>query len=137
MEFEALEVGQAAELSRTITAADVEGFAAVTGDTNPVHLDEEVARASRFGGRIAHGMLSAGLISAVLGTRLPGPGAIYTGQTLRFTRPVRIGDTVTARVEVIELIAGKRRVRLSTTCRNQDGATVLDGEATVMVPEEK
>lgn len=137
MGFETLEVGQAAELSRTITAADVEGFAAVTGDTNPVHLDEEVARASRFGGRIAHGMLSAGLISAVLGTRLPGPGAIYTGQTLRFTRPVRIGDTVTARVEVIELVAEKRRVRLSTTCRNQDGATVLDGEATVMVPEEK
>ena len=134
MEFEALEIGQAAELSRTISAEDVEGFAAVTGDTNPVHLDEEVARASRFGGRIAHGMLSAGLISAVLGTRLPGPGVIYMGQTLRFTRPVRIGDTVTARVEVIELVPEKRRARLSTTCRNQDGATVLDGEATVLLP---
>lgn len=135
MGFDALAVGQAAELSRTITAKDVEGFAAITGDTNPVHLDEEVARASRFGGRIAHGMLSAGLISAVLGTRLPGPGAIYTGQTLRFTAPVRIGDTVTARVEVIELVPGKRRVRLSTTCTNQDGTLVLEGEATVLVPE--
>lgn len=135
MAFETLTVGQAAELSRTVTAADVEGFAAATGDTNPVHLDEEAARASRFGRRIAHGMLSAGLVSAVLGTRLPGPGTIYTGQTLRFTRPVFLGDTVTARVEVIELVPEKRRVRLSTTCTNQEGATVLDGEATVLVPE--
>lgn len=134
MTFEELAVGQSAERSRTVTESDVARFAEVTGDFNPVHVDEEAARRSRFGGRIAHGMLSAGLISAVLGMDLPGPGAIYTAQTLRFTRPVRIGDTITARVAVLELVPEKRRVRLSTTCTNQDGALVLDGEATVLVP---
>ena len=88
-----------------------------------------------FGGRIAHGMLSAGFISAVLGMRLPGPGSVYLSQTLRFTKPVRIGDTVTARVEVLEVIAAKRRVRLATTCRNQRGETVVDGEAVVMIEQ--
>lgn len=130
-----LTVGQAAELEKLITAEDVEAFARITGDFNPVHMDEEFARSTRFGGRIAHGMLSAGLVSAALATKLPGPGAIYLAQTLRFTRPVRIGDTVTVRVEVLEVNADKQRVRLSTACRNGRGETVLEGEATVLVPE--
>ena len=132
--FDELEVGQAAETAKTVTEADVTLFAGITGDFNPAHVDEETARRGRFGGRIAHGMLTAGLVSAVLGTRLPGPGCIYVGQTLRFTRPVRIGDTVTARVEVKELRPEGRRVILATTCRNQEGETVLEGEADVMVP---
>lgn len=136
MRLEEIEVGRWAETRRTVTETDVVLFAAVTGDHNPVHMDEVAARASRFGGRIAHGMLTAGLVSAVLGTKLPGPGSIYVGQTLRFTRPVRIGDTVTARVEVVEVLVEKRRVRLSTVCRNQDGERVLEGEATVLVPED-
>lgn len=133
--FEELEVGQAAEISKTITEADVVLYAGLTGDFNPAHVDEVAAREGRFGGRIAHGMLTAGLVSSVLGTRLPGPGCIYVGQSLRFTRPVRIGDTVTARVEVTELRPEGRRVILRTTGRNQDGETVLDGEAEVLVPE--
>jgi len=133
MRFEELEVGAAAEVTKTVTESDVVRFAEVTGDHNPAHLDEAWAARSRFGGRIAHGMLGAGFISAVLGTRLPGPGAIYLSQQLRFLRPVRIGDTVTARAEVAELFPAKRRVRLLTTCRNQDGETVIDGEALVMV----
>ena len=132
--FDDLEVGQAAETAKTVTEADVTLFAGITGDFNPAHVNEEAARRGRFGGRIAHGMLTAGLVSAVLGTRLPGPGCIYVGQTLRFTRPVRIGDTVTARVEVTELRPEGRRVILATTCRNQEGETVLEGEAEVMVP---
>lgn len=134
MRFEELQIGQAAEFAKTITEADVVLYAGVTGDLNPVHIDQVEAEKSRFGGRIAHGMLSAGLISAVLGMRLPGPGTIYLEQTLRFTRPVRIGDTVTARVEVIELIEKRRRVRLATRCANQDGEVVLEGEALVMLP---
>lgn len=128
-----MQVGDAAEMSKTVTEADVVLFAGVTGDFNPVHIDAVAAERSRFGGRIAHGMLSAGFISAVLGMRLPGPGSIYLSQTLRFTKPVRLGDTVTARVQVVEVLAAKRRVRLSTTCRNQHGEVVLDGEAMVMV----
>jgi 3-hydroxybutyryl-CoA dehydratase len=134
--FEELTIGQAASVAREVTATDVETFAAVTGDANPVHLDEEVAARSRFGGRIAHGMLSAGYISAALGTELPGPGCIYLGQTLRFVRPVRIGDTVTTHVQVTELVPEKRRVKLATRCANQRGETVVDGEATVLVPED-
>ncbi|CAN5364385.1 MaoC family dehydratase [soil metagenome] len=132
--FEELQIGQAAGFAKTITEADVVLYAGITGDLNPAHINQVEAEKSRFGGRIAHGMLSAGLISAVLGTRLPGPGTIYLEQTLRFTRPVRIGDTVTARVEVIELIEKRRRVRLATSCANQDGEVVLEGEALVMVP---
>lgn len=134
--FEELRPGLSAEATRTVTESDVTLFAGITGDFNPVHVDAVAARASTFGGRIAHGMLTAGLVSAVLGTRLPGPGCIYVGQTLRFTRPVRIGDTVTARVEVSEVIEERRRVLLDTTCRNQDGETVLEGEAEVLIPEE-
>lgn len=136
MGIDDLTVGASAEYAKTVTDADVMAFAEVTGDFNPVHVDEEAAARSSFGGRIAHGMLAAGLISAVLAMKLPGPGTIYLGQTLRFTRPVRIGDTVTARVEVLEVNAPKRRVRLATTCRNQHGEKVLDGEATVMVPDD-
>src|SRR5580692_10851817 len=103
--FEDLEIGQTASLGKTITEADILMYAAVSTDTNPVHLNDEVARESVFGQRIAHGMLSAGLISAVLGTRLPGPGTIYMGQTLHFTAPVKIGATVNATVEVTKLNA--------------------------------
>ena len=133
MRIEELTPGLAAELSKTVTETDVVLFAGITGDFNPAHVNEVEARASRFGGRIAHGMLSAGFISAVLGTRLPGPGSIYLSQSLKFTAPVRIGDTVTARVEVVEVV--KRRVRLATTCRTQDGTTVVEGEAVVLVAE--
>ena len=128
-----IQVGQAAEMAKTVTETDIALFAGVTGDFNPVHIDAVEAGKSRFGERIAHGMLSAGFISAVLGTRLPGTGSIYLSQSLRFTKPVRIGDTVTTRVEVLEVIATKRRVRLATTCRNQNGETVVEGEAVVMV----
>ena len=130
--LEDISVGQSEVLTRTVSDADVVAFAAVTGDDNPVHLDEAFASATQFGGRIAHGMLSAGYISAVIGTRLPGPGAIYVGQTLRFKRPVRIGDTVSTRVEVIRIDEDRRRVELSTVC-TVNGKTVLEGEAEVMV----
>ena len=133
--IEGLRVGDAAEMAKTVTESDIALFAGVTGDFNPVHVDAVAAERSMFGGRIAHGMLSAGFISAVLGMRLPGPGSVYLSQTLRFTKPVRIGDTVTARVEVLEVIAAKRRVRLATTCRNQRGETVVDGEAVVMIEQ--
>ncbi|MET0399413.1 MAG: MaoC family dehydratase [Longimicrobiaceae bacterium] len=135
MRFEELQVGDSAEFSKTITEADVVLFAGITGDFNPVHIDQQAAEKSRFGGRIVHGMLTAGLISAVLGMRLPGPGAIYLHQSLRFTGPVMLGDTVTARAEVLELIPAKQRVRVATTCRKQTGETVLDGEALLWVPD--
>ena len=128
-----IRVGDSAEMAKTVTESDIALFAGVTGDFNPVHIDAVAAEKSMFGGRIAHGMLSAGFISAVLGMRLPGPGSIYLSQTLRFTKPVRIGDTVTARVEVLEVITAKRRVRLATVCRNQNNETVVEGEAVVMI----
>jgi 3-hydroxybutyryl-CoA dehydratase len=131
--FAELSIGQTASLSRTVTERDVVLFADVTGDSNPVHLDAEAAARSRFGGRIAHGMLTASYVSAVLGMRLPGPGTIYLEQNLRFLKPVPLGATVTAEVEVLELFPEKRRVRLATRCRNQDGDLVLDGSATVLV----
>ncbi|MEJ2540231.1 MAG: MaoC family dehydratase [Gemmatimonadota bacterium] len=134
-EFADLRVGMTAESSRTVTEADIVLFAGITGDLNPVHVDEVAARRSRFGGRIAHGILTAGYVSATIGMKLPGPGAIYMEQTLRFTRPVRIGDTVTATVQVVEIDEEKRRVRLRTRCANQDGKNVLDGEALVLIPE--
>lgn len=136
MRLEELAVGMTAERTRTVTADDVRRYAEITGDFNPVHVDAEAAAKSRFGGLVAHGMLSAGYVSAVLGTDLPGPGAIYVAQTLKFTRPVRPGDTITARVEVLEVIAPRRRVRLATICRNQHGEPVLEGEATILVPED-
>jgi 3-hydroxybutyryl-CoA dehydratase len=132
--LEDLSVGQSAELIRTVQAEDLVAFATVTGDDNPVHLDEDFAKTTSFGGRIAHGMLSAGYISAVIGTKLPGSGAIYLEQTLRFRRPVRIGDEVTARAEVIAIDAERARVTLVTTCRVA-GKVVVEGEATIMVPQ--
>jgi 3-hydroxybutyryl-CoA dehydratase len=134
--FDELSVGQSAELVRTVGAHDLVAFAAVSGDTNPVHLDEEYAKTTTFGGRIAHGMLSAAYISAVLGTKLPGPGAIYMTQSLRFRRPVRIGDEVTARVTVKALDEKRGHVTLETICQ-VGGKTVLDGEALVMAPARK
>lgn len=125
--------GVKASLTRTIAEADIEAFAALTGDRNPVHLDSAYAARTRFGERIAHGMLSAGLISAVLGMHLPGPGGIYLSQTLTFLKPVRIGDTITATAEVIAYDAERRRLRLRTYCTNQQGDVVLDGEAALLV----
>jgi len=128
-----ISVGMSAEMSRTVTSEAIVAFAEATGDFNPVHVDEEAGKASLFGERIAHGMLSAGLISAVLGMKLPGAGALYLSQTLKFVKPVKIGDTITARAEVVEGIAAKKRVRLATTCRNQLGETVVEGEALAKV----
>ena len=131
--LEDLSVGQSADYSRVVMAADIDAFAAVTGDDNPVHLDEAYATATQFGGRIAHGMLSAGYISAVLGGRLPGHGAIYLSQTLRFRRPVKIGDEVTATATITEIDAARARVTLKTVC-SLAGSVVVDGEAVVLVP---
>jgi 3-hydroxybutyryl-CoA dehydratase len=125
--------GQRAEVTRTITASDIETFAHLTGDLNPLHLDESYAARTRFRARIAHGILTAGLVSAVLGMHLPGPGGIYLSQTLRFTRPVRIGDAITASAEVLAYDPASRRLTLRTTCTNQRGEIVLDGEAVVLV----
>lgn len=130
--FEELVVGQTARLGKTITEADILLFAAVSLDTNPVHMDAEAAAGSVFKERVAHGMLSAGLISAVLGTKLPGAGTVYLGQSLRFRAPVKIGDTVVAEVEVTGLDAARKRVTLKTTCSVR-GTVVISGEATVMV----
>jgi 3-hydroxybutyryl-CoA dehydratase len=129
-----LAVGDSAQFSKTVTETDIYLYAGVTGDFNPAHVDEEYARKTYFGTRIAHGMLSAGFISAVLGTRLPGPGAIYLRQELTFLGAVKIGDTITARVEVTEIDAAKGRVKLLTTCDNQEGKRVLTGEAVVSPP---
>ena len=131
--FEDLTVGQKASFGKTITEADIVLFAAVTGDTNPMHLNEEYARTSIFKERIAHGMLAAGLITKVLGTQLPGPGTIYMSQSLKFRAPVRIGETVTATVEVLALHPEKHRATLRTVCTVK-GEPVLEGEAFVSVP---
>ena len=134
MRYADLTIGETSEYSKIVTDADVRAFAQITGDFNPVHIDEAAAAKTRFGGRIAHGMLSAGLVSAAIANGIPGPGSIYLAQTLKFTAPVRIDDTVTVSLRVIELLS-KNRVRLETVCRNQDGVTVLEGEATILVDE--
>jgi 3-hydroxybutyryl-CoA dehydratase len=131
--FEDLAVGQTAVIARTITDADIVLFAGISGDTNPVHINEEFAAGTMFSGRIAHGMLTASFISTVIGTRLPGPGCIYLSQSLRFKAPVRVGDTIWARATVTELFPDKRRAALSTTVTVRD-KVVLEGEALVMVP---
>jgi 3-hydroxybutyryl-CoA dehydratase len=131
--FEDLEVGMTAIYSRTVTESDIVLFCGISGDTNPIHLDREYAARTRFRGTIAHGMLSASFISTVIGTKLPGPGAIYVSQNCRFKAPVRAGDTVVARVTVTELAPEKKRARLDTTC-SIGGKVVIDGEAVVMVP---
>ena len=130
-----LKVGDSAEFSKTISEADVYLYAGVTGDLNPAHINETYAQNTFFKTRIAHGMLSAGFISAVLGMQLPGPGTIYMRQELSFRAAVRIGDTITARAEVIEINTDKNRVKLKTTCVNQEGTLVLDGEALVSPPK--
>jgi 3-hydroxybutyryl-CoA dehydratase len=132
--YDQLSIGDSDRFSKTVTDADIYLFAGVTGDLNPAHIDEAYAQGTFFKTRIAHGMLSAGFISAVIGMRLPGPGSVYMKQSLNFLAPVRIGDTITARAEVIEKIDEKKRVRLKTVCVNQDGVEVLSGEALVSPP---
>ena len=132
-DFEDLEIGTTSSFSKTVTDADIVLFAGISGDTNPVHLDHDYASGTMFKGRIAHGMLTAAFLSAVLGARMPGPGAIYLSQSLRFRAPVRIGDTVRARATVTALDAKRRRATLETKCTVGD-TVVVDGEAVVMVP---
>ncbi|MGB2179005.1 MAG: bifunctional enoyl-CoA hydratase/phosphate acetyltransferase [Hyphomonas sp.] len=134
--YDQIRVGDTACLERTVTENDIELFALVSGDVNPAHLDAEFAAKDIFGKPVAHGMWTASLVSAVLGTTLPGPGCIYLGQTIAFTKPVFPGDTVTATVTVLEKQDKKRLVRLETVCTNQDGETVLKGEATVIAPKD-
>lgn len=131
--FEDLQLGMEASYVRRVTESDVHTFAALSGDENPIHLDEAYADQTLFKGRIVHGILSAGYISAVIGMKLPGPGCIYVSQTLNFRAPVRIGDEVVASARVTELLPEKKRVILSCDC-SVDGKTVLEGQAVIMVP---
>jgi 3-hydroxybutyryl-CoA dehydratase len=126
-------VGDSAEMTKVFTEEDIFLFAGITGDRNPIHISKEFAAKSRFGERIAHGILTAGLISAVIGMKLPGPGCLYVSQTLTFLAPVRIGDEITARAEVVEMFSEKR-MRLRTQCFNQRKELVLDGEAVIVPP---
>ena len=132
-----LKIGESAQISKTITESDIELFARATGDFNPVHLDQAYAEKTSFKGRIAHGLLSVGLLSALLGNTLPGHGTIYLSQEVKFLAPVRIGDTITAKVEVIELIPEKNRAKFRTTCTNQDGKEVVEGIAWGMPPKKE
>ena len=132
--IEELKIGQASSFSKTITETDVYLFAGITGDFNPAHINAQYAANTQFKERIAHGMLSASLISTILGTSLPGKGTIYLGQQVKFLSPVRLGDTITATVKVKELVKEKNRVILHTFCANQEGDLVVDGEATVLAP---
>jgi 3-hydroxybutyryl-CoA dehydratase len=131
--FEDLQLGMEATFARVVTEKDIHAFAEITGDKNPVHLDAAYAAKTIFKEPIAHGMLTAGYISAVFGMELPGPGAIYVTQTLNFRAPVRVGDKVIAKVKVAELIAAKKRARFDCAC-TVDGKVVLEGEAILMVP---
>jgi len=133
--IEDLKIGDRAEFSKTVSETDIYLYAGITGDFNPAHINEEYAKKTFFKTRIAHGMLCAGFISAVMANKLPGPGCIYLKQELSFLAPVRIGDTITANAEVLELDPGKNRARLRTWCVNQDGVTVLNGEALVSPPK--
>jgi len=130
-----LQVGDAAEFAKTVSETDIYLYAGITGDFNPAHVNENYAKNTFFKTRIAHGMLTAGFISAIIANQLPGPGTIYLKQELSFLAPVHIGDTITARVEILELNTEKNRVRLKTTCSNQDGVTVLDGFGLVSPPK--
>ena len=131
-----ININDSAEFSKTVAESDIYLYAGISGDFSPAHTNEEYAKKTFFKTRIAHGMLSAGFISTVIAMKLPGPGTIYLDQTLKFLAPVRIGDTITARAEVIEIMAEKNKVRLATTCANQDGITVLEGEAMVSPPNQ-
>ena len=130
-----LQVGDRAEFSKTISEADVYLYAGITGDLNPAHINEEYGKKTFFKTRIAHGMLLGGLISGVLGNKLPGPGTIYIRQEMDFLAPVRFGDTITAAVEISKIDKGRKRVKLKTTCVNQEGTPVLKGEAVVSPPK--
>ena len=129
-----INIGDKAYFQKTITETDVYLYAGITGDLNPAHINQVEAETTMFQGRIAHGMLTAGLVSAVLGMQLPGPGSIYLGQELKFLAPVRMGDTIKAEVEVIEKFDEKNRIKLNTICTNQNGVEVLKGIATIMPP---
>lgn len=131
MTFSELKIGQKASVQKTFTAADVTAFAGISLDVNPIHMSDKYAKSTIFGKRIVHGILTSGLISAVLANKLPGPGTIYLGQELRFMAPVYLGDDITATVEIIELREDKKIVKLNTTCVNQEGKTVVSGVATV------
>lgn len=131
MTFNELKIGQTASLQKTFSAADVTLFAGISLDVNPIHMSESYAAETIFGKRIVHGLLTSGLISAVLANKLPGPGTIYLGQELKFLAPVYLGDDITATVEIIELRSDKKIVKLNTTCVNQAGKTVISGIATV------
>jgi len=131
--FNEIQVGDSEKFRRTVTEADIANFAAVSGDFNVLHTDEEYAKRTIFGGRIAHGLFTATLISNIIGNKLPGVGNVYLKQVFSFLAPVRIGDTISAKVEVIEKIEEKQRLRLRTTCRNQNNELVLDGEALCML----
>lgn len=128
-----IKIGDSASFTKTITESDVYTYAGITGDLNPAHINEVEAEKGIFKTRVAHGMLTAGLVSAVLGMQLPGPGTIYLGQELKFTKPVYFGDTITAKVEVTEIVKEKI-LKLKTTCTNQKGEVVLEGVASVMPP---
>lgn len=132
-----IKIGDSAQISNTITEKTIKDFAEATGDFNPVHLDQAYAEKTYFKGRIAHGVLSVGYISSVLGNLLPGPGGILLSQEVKFLAPVRIGDVITAKVEVIELIPEKNRVKFKTTCTNQKGEVVVDGTAWSFCPQKK
>lgn len=135
--YEDISVGQTASFSKLVEEQDIQMFSAVSGDVNPVHLDEEFAAKTMFGGRIAHGMLTGAVISAALAMELPGPGTIYLGQTLRFTRPVKLGDRITARLEVIDKRDDKKVITLACEVTNQVGKMVASGEAQVMASRER
>lgn len=130
-----ISLGDKSSYSRTVSEADVVLFGGVSGDLNPAHFNEEYSKETMFKGRIAHGMLSASYISTVLGMQLPGPGTIYLSQELKFTAPVKFGDTITATVEVIEKIEDRNRIVLETICTNQSGKIVVKGKAIVMPPK--
>ncbi|MHA2203305.1 MAG: MaoC family dehydratase [Candidatus Hodarchaeales archaeon] len=134
--YSEIKIGQRAEIKRTVTDEDIKKFAEVSGDRNPIHLDENYAKKTFFQGRVAHGMLSAAFISAVLANKLPGPGSIYLKQKLSFFKPIRIGDTIIVAVEVIKKDGVKERIILKTTCTNQNNELVVGGEATVMPMKE-
>ena len=133
--IDTIQIGDSASFTKTVTESDINLYAGISGDFNPAHMDAEHAKGTMFGQRIAHGMLSAGFISNVLGNQLPGPGTIYMGQELRFVKPVYIGDTVTATVTVRERIEEKNRLKLDTVVTNQRGEPVITGTATVMPPK--
>ena len=131
MTFNELKIGQKASVQKTFTAADVTAFAGISLDVNPIHMSDKYAESTIFGKRIVHGILTSGLISAVLANKLPGPGTIYLGQELKFTAPVYLGDDITATVEIVEIREDKKIIKLDTTCVNQDGKKVITGLATV------